>query len=139
MLVYQRKMIKPHPLAAPPSAASPSSGVLPRLRALRAAHPRARLVLAIDYDGTLTPIVADPAAARLAPAVRATLLALAALRVSRSPQRAPRTRRSAICRRRSDSALAGVPVEKRCAGWRDGKCVPAPAPAPAAEAAASSS
>lgn len=72
-------MITPHPLAAPPSAASPSSGVLPRLRALRAANPRARLVLAIDYDGTLTPIVADPAAAHLAPAVRETLLALAAL------------------------------------------------------------
>lgn len=39
------------------------------------AHQRCALLL--DYDGTLTPIVADPAEARLSPAVRGVLTALA--------------------------------------------------------------
>jgi trehalose-phosphatase len=40
---------------------------------------RGSLLLMTDYDGTLTPIVATPAAARLAPGVRATLARLATI------------------------------------------------------------
>lgn len=39
---------------------------------------RGSLLLMTDYDGTLTPIVATPGAARLAPSVRSTLAELAA-------------------------------------------------------------
>ena len=48
------------------------------LPALRAARRRAgHLLAAVDYDGTLTPIVAHPAAARLAPAARDVIARLA--------------------------------------------------------------
>jgi len=46
-------------------------------RLARELRPRTGLVLILDYDGTLTPIVASPRAATLAPSVRATLDRLA--------------------------------------------------------------
>ena len=42
----------------------------------RSMRDRGRLMVMSDYDGTLTPIVATPAAARLAPWVRTTLAGL---------------------------------------------------------------
>ncbi|MCI0546541.1 MAG: trehalose-phosphatase [Candidatus Rokubacteria bacterium] len=45
--------------------------------ALRAMSERGSLLLLSDFDGTLTPIVSTPAGARLAPAVRRILVALA--------------------------------------------------------------
>lgn len=49
----------------------------PRLRALSAAvAARPRVLLLLDYDGTLVPIRARPQLARLAPGVRATLARL---------------------------------------------------------------
>jgi len=54
---------------------SPPPRLLARLA--RALAPGGALVAVLDYDGTLTPIVGAPRAARLAPRVRATLAALA--------------------------------------------------------------
>ena len=45
--------------------------------AARTMRDRGSLMVMSDYDGTLTPIVATPAAARLAPSVRTTLAGLA--------------------------------------------------------------
>jgi trehalose-phosphatase len=44
---------------------------------VRTMRERGNLMVMTDYDGTLTPIVAVPAAARLAPSVRTTLAGLA--------------------------------------------------------------
>ncbi len=62
----------PHALPVPPSAAG-RAGLAALLR-----DPR-RALIALDFDGTLSPIVADPAAARPHPGAIDTLRRLAPL------------------------------------------------------------
>ncbi|WP_143309458.1 trehalose-phosphatase [Candidatus Entotheonella palauensis] len=67
-----------------PSALDPQQGALPRLRGQR-------LAVFLDYDGTLTPIVARPELAAMPAAMRETVRSLAmhcpvgAFPFSRSP------------------------------------------------------
>ncbi|KAH8057558.1 hypothetical protein JL722_6639 [Aureococcus anophagefferens] len=82
---------RPRPAAPPPSAPSPSynrrrrpTGALPSALDIAAAlaggatSARRQLVVFLDYDGTLTPIVKDPAAATLSEPMRDAVKTLAA-------------------------------------------------------------
>ena len=82
---------------------------VPLIGALRSAAGTARLLLTTDYDGTLAPLVSDPAAAVPHPDAVALLTSLAAL---------PDTDAALISgRARADlAALSGVPSEVHLVG-----------------------
>jgi trehalose 6-phosphate phosphatase len=72
-------MLSPFQPDVLPSGLDSAFGVLSSLTKQLARDDTTRLVIAVDYDGTLTPIVSNPTEAYLNPAVRTTLVGLSSL------------------------------------------------------------
>ena len=69
---------QPKSHSSPPSSSSTKPHALQSFSSIASTLQGKRVALFLDYDGTLTPIVSDPSAARITPEMTATIATLSA-------------------------------------------------------------